>query len=59
MNDNERSQWIDNDEGLYQLWKSSGLSKQNFIRLHRDNIDMAIDNVTSNRKPAHYLRYGG
>ena len=57
-NDAERSQWIDNDEGLYLWWKSSRMSKRNFIRQHRAEIDAAINNVTEGRKPAHYLAYG-
>lgn len=59
MNDQDRSQWIDNDEGLYCWWKSSGLSKAKFINENRKAITEAIENVTSNKKPAHYLRYGG
>lgn len=58
MNDKERAQWIDNDEGLYNLWRSSGESKASFIRGNRDGIDEAIRNVTTGRKPAHYLAYG-
>jgi hypothetical protein len=58
MNNSERAQWIDNDEGLYNWWKSSRLSKAAFIREHRAEIDAAIENVTSNRKPAHYLACG-
>lgn len=58
MNNDERSQWIDNDEGLYNWWRSSRQSKRDFIRDNRAEIDAAIENVTSNRKPAHYLAYG-
>lgn len=32
MNDTERDQWIDNDEGLYNMWKASKQSKRDFIR---------------------------
>ena len=32
MNDTEREQWIDNDEGLYDWWKSSRMSKREFIK---------------------------
>ena len=58
MNDTERDQWIDNDEGLYDWWRTSRQSKRDFIREHRAEIDAAIDNVTSGDKPAHYLKYG-
>lgn len=59
MNNTEREQWIDNDEGLYRWWKSSRLSKREFIKQNRAEIDEAINNVTGNKKPAHYLAYGG
>jgi hypothetical protein len=59
VNNTEREQWIDNDEGLYDWWKSSGLSKREFIKQNRAEIDAAIENVTSGSKPASYLKYGG
>lgn len=59
LNDSDRSQWIDNDEGLYNWWRSSRQSKREFIRENRAEIDQAIRNVTEGRKPAHYLAYGG
>lgn len=55
MNNTDREQWIDNDEGLYNWWKSSRLSKRAFIKENRAAIDEAINNVTSGSKPAHYL----
>ena len=58
MNDTEREQWLDNDEGLYNGWRSSGLSKRLFIRENRVEIDRVIRNVTEGVKPAHYLVYG-
>lgn len=59
MNNTEREQWIDNDEGLHDWWKSSRLPKREFIRQNRAEIDAAIEHVTSGGKPAHYLKYGG
>ena len=59
MNDTERDEWIDNDEGLYGWWKSSGESKQNFIRANRVEIDRTIDNMLSGDNRPHYLKYGG
>ncbi len=45
MNDVERAQWVDNDEGLY-LWRmGSGLSMREFIRQHRTELDEAINNA--------------
>jgi len=59
MNNDERSLWIDNDEGLYNWWRSSRLSKRDFIKEKRDLIDAAIRRMAEGRKPAHYLAYGG
>lgn len=59
LNDNDRAQWIDNDEGLYCWWRSSRLSKREFIRQNRAEITAAIRHVLDGSKPAHYLRYGG
>jgi len=42
MNNNYRNQWIDNDEGLYNWWRSSRLSKSAFIRENKKEIDEAI-----------------
>ncbi len=58
MNDAERENWVDNDEGLYSLWRYSRKSKRKFIRANRAMIDTAIVNVTTGQKPAHYLKYG-
>jgi hypothetical protein len=58
MNDNDRRLWIDNDEGLYNWWRSSGLSKREFIRKNRPGITEVIRNVLDGNKPAHYLAYG-
>lgn len=58
MNDNERAQWVDNDEGLYNWWRSSRQPKRQFIRDNRAEIDSAISRVTGGERPAHYLAYG-
>jgi len=42
MNNQERSQWIDNDEDLYMFWKASFMSKTKFMREYRDRIDVII-----------------
>ena len=59
LNNNDRSQWVDNDEGLYSWWKSTKLSKRKFIQENRAEIDSAIFSVLTGKKPAHYLVYGG
>jgi hypothetical protein len=57
INDTDRDQWIDNDEGLYNLWKRSRLAKRAFIRANRDLIDGAIEAMRSGRERQHYLAY--
>ena len=59
LNNTDREQWIDNDEGLYSWWRSSRQSKRQFIKENREEIDAAIYNVIGGFRPAHYLRYGG
>ena len=59
LNNSDRSDWIDNDEGLYNWWKSSKLPKRKFIQENRQEIDTAILSVLTGKKPAHYLAYGG
>ena len=56
---NDISQWVDNDEGLYNWWKSSGLPKRKFIIQNRTDLAACINRVLNNEKPAHYLAYGG
>jgi len=58
-NDAEREQWVDNDEGLYNLWRAASfrMSKREFIRKNRALIDQVIDNVVSGKKHSHYLAY--
>jgi len=58
MNYEERRMWIDNDEGLYRWWRSSGLSKDKFIKENRKDIDKVINNVLNGVRNAHYLVYG-
>jgi hypothetical protein len=42
MNNDERELWINNDEGLYNWWKSSRLSMREFIRENRAELDATI-----------------
>lgn len=50
MNNREREMWIDNDEGLYNWWRSSRLSKREFIKQNREELDACI-NRELNRPP--------
>lgn len=38
LNDSDRAQWIDNDEGLYNWWRSSHMSKSAFIKENRKEL---------------------
>jgi hypothetical protein len=42
ISDAERELWIINDEGFYRWRKATGLSKRDFIRQYRSDIDAAI-----------------
>ena len=58
LNDKDREQWIMNDEGLYNWFRSSRLSMRNFIRQNRKELDECIKPVLTGKKLAHYLEYG-
>ncbi len=51
-------QWVDNDEGLYDWWRSSGQSKRDFIYQNHAELVTAIENVRSGSRPEHHLKYG-
>ena len=53
----EVEQWIDNDEGLYNWWLSSKLSKRDFMHANRKAIETSINLMNSGQKPMHYLAY--
>lgn len=64
INDENRRQWVLNDEGLYDTWISWSSSNgcwniKTFIKSHRKLIDEVINNVTSGKHSQHYLKYGG
>jgi hypothetical protein len=50
LNDNDREAWIDNDEGLYDWWRSSRQSKRAFIASHRAELTQLIQ-ASLNRAP--------
>lgn len=52
MNDKDRSQWIDNDEGLYRWWCGSRMSKRAFIQTYRDVLTKYINAALGRRETA-------
>ena len=52
-------QWVLNDEGLYDWYRSSKQDIRAFIRENRGELEACINRVLNNDKPAHYLKYGG
>ena len=58
MNDNDREQWVSNDEGLYDMQRRSGMPKWKWIRANRKLIDEAVGLVTTGNCRQHYLKYG-
>ncbi len=48
-----RSQWIDNDEGLWNWWKSTKLPQRKFIRINRAKIDEIIDQTENRARIPH------
>lgn len=45
LNDNDREEWIINDEALLGWQRSSGLSMRAFIRANRAELDRLIKSV--------------
>jgi hypothetical protein len=50
MNDNDREDWINNDESLYVWWKGTGQGITTFVRENRAELTKYI-NRALNRKP--------
>jgi hypothetical protein len=57
MNDATRREWVDNDEGLYDLQRRSKLPMKKWISENRKLIDAVANNVKTGAKKAHYLKY--
>ncbi len=51
MNNTERELWLLNDEPIYNFWKSTRLSKREFLKKHRNKIDTYIKYKTDNGNP--------
>lgn len=58
MNDVERRQWVDNDEGLMLLSVMHDGSVTDFIKKNRALIDRVVEQIKSGKRSPHYLRYG-
>ena len=51
LNDENRREWVMNDEGLYNWYRSSRLPIQEFVRENRDELTEIILRVV-NRPPS-------
>jgi len=51
LNNDDRRQWIDNDEGLYNWYRSSRLSMTKFIKENKEELDAAINRVLNAPPP--------
>jgi len=58
MNDTDRTQWIENDEGLYNWKRSTRLSMREFLKQNRQELDRIIGATISGKKQPHHLAYG-
>lgn len=59
MDDEDREDWVNNDEGLYDRFRASGKTIADWVRENRELIDACAGKVLSGEKPAHFLKYGG
>lgn len=50
MDDEERRQWVMNDEGLYNWWRSSRMGLYKFVEENRDELTKII-NKALNKEP--------
>ena len=56
MNDTEREQWVNNDEGLYRWRQREGGSMRDFLKRNRRWIDNMIEEAIGPRcsgEPTH------
>jgi hypothetical protein len=51
LNDEDRRQWVQNDEGLYTWWRQSGIGLYRFVRENRAELTVVIL-AALNREPA-------
>ena len=45
LNDSDRRQWVENNEGLYLWFRSSRLDLYTFVRKNRMELDRLIFNI--------------
>jgi hypothetical protein len=57
VNDKERRQWVDHDEGLYDLHRRSKVPVKKWVRENRALIDTVIKAVMSGVERTGYLKY--
>jgi len=58
VSNKEIADWIDNDEGLYNWFNRSRMSKAKFIKENKQELSDCINRVLNGSKPAHFLAYG-
>lgn len=61
INDTDREDFVRNDEGLYNMWRSEmrGEKKiREFVRANRDTIDSAIQKSMQPKSDGHYYMIG-
>jgi hypothetical protein len=58
-NDSDRVDFVNNDEGLYDLWRRSKKGITTWVRENRKLIDTIMGAYNEGTIPAHYLKYGG
>jgi hypothetical protein len=55
LNNSERENWVNNDEGLYNWFKSSRLSMREFIKQNKSELDECILRVLNGEKKPHFF----
>lgn len=58
LTNSDISQWIDNDEGLYDGGSVQVLIKRRLSREHKEELSSCINKVLNGDEQAHYLKYG-
>jgi hypothetical protein len=54
INDTDRADWVENDEGLYGWFRRSRMSMRQFVRENRAGIDMRIHEVRGGKEEERY-----
>ncbi len=48
LSNREREMWVENDEKLYHRWRLSGMTKREFIKAFKGQIDQFINEMLGN-----------